>query len=122
MILLDEKGGRVHAAVKGSLHIRKKSYKGEAYFINFFGVGLNSSSFRPTKLDYRLSFNLKTNVKSTIDSAVPTNGFDFVDFDVIEKESSDSPYLVDVIGLVSGIGEVREHIISGEDNNGCRGA
>ncbi|XP_061349070.1 replication protein A 70 kDa DNA-binding subunit D-like [Gastrolobium bilobum] len=113
MILLDEKGGRVHAAVKGSLHIRKKFYKGEVYFIKKFGVGLNSGSFRPTKHDYRLSFNLRTDVKSTIDSAIPTNGFDFVDFDVIEKESSDSPYLVDVIGLVSGIGEVREHIISG---------
>ncbi|XP_061373332.1 uncharacterized protein LOC133315678, partial [Gastrolobium bilobum] len=67
----------------------------------------------PTKHDYRLSFNLRADVKSTIDSAIATNGFDFVDFDVIEKESSDSPYLVDVIGLVSGIGEVREHIISG---------
>ncbi|XP_061364451.1 uncharacterized protein LOC133307903 [Gastrolobium bilobum] len=113
MILLDEKGGRVHAAVKGSLHIRKKIHEGEVYFIKFFGVGLNSGSFRPTKHDYRLSFNLRTDVKSTIDSAIPTNGFDFVDFDVIKKESSDSPYLVDVIGLVSGIGEVRKHIISG---------
>ncbi|XP_061353890.1 replication protein A 70 kDa DNA-binding subunit B-like [Gastrolobium bilobum] len=110
MILLDEKGGRVHAAIKGSLNIHNKIHEGEVYFIKFFGVGLNSGSFRPTKHDYRLSFNLRTDVKSTIDSAIPTNGFDF---DVIEKESSDSPYLVDVIGLVSGIGEVREHIISG---------
>ncbi|XP_061339398.1 uncharacterized protein LOC133286069 [Gastrolobium bilobum] len=113
MILLDEKGGRVHAAIKGSLNICNKIHEGEVYFIKKFGVGLNSGSFRPTKHDYLLSFNLRTDVKSTIDSAIPTNGFDFVDFDVIEKESSDSPYLVDVIGLVSGIGEVREHIISG---------
>ncbi|XP_061347837.1 uncharacterized protein LOC133293306 [Gastrolobium bilobum] len=113
MILLDEKGGRIHAAIKGSLHIRKKIHEGEVYFIKIFGVGSNTGSFRPTKHDYRLSFNLRTDVKSTIDSAIPTNGFDFVDFDVIEKEFSDSPYLVDVIGLVSGIGEVREHIISG---------
>ncbi|XP_061339336.1 replication protein A 70 kDa DNA-binding subunit C-like [Gastrolobium bilobum] len=113
MILLDEKGGRVHATIKGSLNIRNKIHEGEVYFIKNFGVGLNSGSFRPTKHDYRLSFNLRTDVKSTIDSVIPTNGFDFVDFDVIEKESSDSLYLVDVIGLVSGIGEVREHIISG---------
>ncbi|XP_061344054.1 uncharacterized protein LOC133290023, partial [Gastrolobium bilobum] len=113
MILLDEKGGKVHTAIKGSLNIPNKIHEGEVYFIKKFGVGLNSGSFRPTKHDYRLSFNLRTDVRSTIDSAIPTNGFDFVDFDVIEKESSDSPYLVDVIGLVSGIGEVREHIISG---------
>ncbi|XP_061354780.1 uncharacterized protein LOC133299339 [Gastrolobium bilobum] len=94
MILLDEKGGRVHAAIKGSLNIRNKIHEGEFYFIKKFGVGLNSRSFRPTKHGYCLSFNLRTDVKSSIDSAIPTNGLDFVDFDIIEKESSDSPYLV----------------------------
>ncbi|XP_061364617.1 uncharacterized protein LOC133308054 [Gastrolobium bilobum] len=99
----------------------------------------------PTRHEYHLSFNLRTDVKSIVDAKIPERGFDFAEFDVIEKESSDSPYLigdgigvlcyalsikilyigrkaethviccVDVIGLLSGIGEVREHVISGRN-------
>ncbi|XP_061353325.1 uncharacterized protein LOC133298108 [Gastrolobium bilobum] len=109
MVLVDERGGRIHATAKGSLQVRKKIHEGDAYFIKKFGVGLDT------------------------------------EFDVIEKESSDSFYLigdglgvlcysfsikmlyigrkaeihviccVDVIGLLSGIGEVREHVISGRN-------
>ncbi|XP_061349072.1 uncharacterized protein LOC133294434 [Gastrolobium bilobum] len=68
MVLLDEKGGRIHATVKGTLNVH---------------------------------------------ATIPANGFSFVDFDVIERESADSPYLVDVIGLLSGIGDIREHVVSG---------
>ncbi|XP_061368914.1 uncharacterized protein LOC133311822 [Gastrolobium bilobum] len=96
MVLLDEKGGRIHATVKGTLNVRKKICEG-----------------MPTRHDYRLSFNLRTDVKSTEDATIPANGFSFVDFDVIERESTDSPYLVDVISLLSCIGDVREHVVSG---------
>ncbi|XP_061356029.1 uncharacterized protein LOC133300489 [Gastrolobium bilobum] len=118
MVLVDERGGRIHVTAKGTL---------------------------PTRHEYRLSFNLRTDVKSIVDAKIPERGFDFAEFDVIEKESSDSPYLigdgigvlcyslsikilyigrkaethviccVDVIGLLSGIGEVREHVISGRN-------
>ncbi|XP_061339347.1 uncharacterized protein LOC133286026 [Gastrolobium bilobum] len=106
------KGGRIHATVKGTLNVRKKICEGDVYFIRNFGGVLNSDNFRPTRHDYRLSFNLRTDVKSTEDATIPANGFSFVDFDVIERESADSPYLVDVIGLLSGIGDVREHVVS----------
>ncbi|XP_061340992.1 uncharacterized protein LOC133287407 [Gastrolobium bilobum] len=79
MVLLDERGGRIHATVKGTLQVRKKS---------------------------RME-------KSIVQPNFPANVFDFVDYDLIEKESSDSPYLVDVIGLLSGVGEVCEHLVSG---------
>ncbi|XP_061371200.1 uncharacterized protein LOC133313816 [Gastrolobium bilobum] len=122
MVLLDEKGGRIHATVKGSLNVRKNFCEGDVYFISNCGVGLNNDNFKPTKHDYRLSFNLRTDVKSTVYATIPTNGFSFVDFDVIERESADSSYLVgnvfvsefiDVIGLLSGIGDVHEHVVSG---------
>ncbi|XP_061348943.1 uncharacterized protein LOC133294304 [Gastrolobium bilobum] len=96
MVLLDEQGGRIHATVKGSLPVRKKIHEGE-----------------PTKHQYRLSFNLRTDVKSIVDSDISASEFDFVDYDIIEKETSDSLYLVDVIGLVSGIGEVCDRVVSG---------
>ncbi|XP_061362777.1 uncharacterized protein LOC133306467 [Gastrolobium bilobum] len=125
MVLLDEKGARIHATVKGSLNVRKKICEGDVYFIKIFGVGLNIDHFRPTRHDYRLSFNLRTNVKSIVDATIPAYGFSFVDFDVIERESTEFPYLVvslinvqplffvDVIGLLSGIGDVCEHVVSG---------
>ncbi|XP_061373588.1 uncharacterized protein LOC133315923 [Gastrolobium bilobum] len=96
MVLLDEQGGRIHATVKGSLPVRKKIHEGE-----------------PTKHQYRLSFNLRTDDKSIVDCDLSWSQFDFVDYNIIEKESSDSPYLVDVIGLISGIGEVCERVVSG---------
>ncbi|XP_061376197.1 uncharacterized protein LOC133318221 [Gastrolobium bilobum] len=145
MVLVDERGGRIHATAKGTLQVQKKICEGDAYFIKFFGIGLNMGNFRPTRHEYRLSFNLRTGVKSIVDATIPERGFDFAKFDVIEKESSDSPYLigdgigvlcyslsikilyigrkaethviccVDVFGLLSGIGEVREHVISGRN-------
>ncbi|XP_061357364.1 uncharacterized protein LOC133301705 [Gastrolobium bilobum] len=39
--------------------------------------------------------------------------FDFVDYDIVEKETSDSPYLVNVIGLSSGIREACDRVVSG---------
>ncbi|XP_061371647.1 uncharacterized protein LOC133314222 [Gastrolobium bilobum] len=96
MVLLDEQGGRIHATVKGSLPVQKKIHEGE-----------------PTKYQYRLSFNLRTDVKSIVDSDISSSKFDFVDYDIVEKETSDSPYLVDVIGLISGIGEVCDRVVSG---------
>ncbi|XP_061348994.1 replication protein A 70 kDa DNA-binding subunit B-like [Gastrolobium bilobum] len=113
MVLLDERGGRIHATVKGTLQVRKKITDGEVYFIKNFGVGFSSGNFRPTRHEYHLSFNLRTDVRSIVQPNFPANVFDFVDYDVIEKESSDSPYLVDVIGLLSGVGEVCEHVVSG---------
>ncbi|XP_061349693.1 uncharacterized protein LOC133294941 [Gastrolobium bilobum] len=113
MILMDEQVGKIHATVKGSLQVRKKIQERDVYFVKFFGVGLNGDIFRPNRHDYRLSFNLRTNVKSTFDASIPVNGFDFVDFDVIEKEASNSPYLVDVVGLLTGVGDVVEHVVSG---------
>ncbi|XP_061337765.1 uncharacterized protein LOC133284709 [Gastrolobium bilobum] len=113
IVLLDEHGGRIHATVKGYLPMRKKIHEGECYFIKKFGVGFNSDVFRPTKHQYRLSFNLRTDLKSIVDSNISASEFDFVHYDIIEKETSDSPYLVDVIGLISGIEEVCEHVVSG---------
>ncbi|XP_061366779.1 uncharacterized protein LOC133309935 [Gastrolobium bilobum] len=62
---------------------------------------------------YRLSFNLRADVKSIVDYNLSWSEFDFVDYDTIEKESSDSLYLVDVIGLISGIGGVCDRVVSG---------
>ncbi|XP_061370271.1 uncharacterized protein LOC133312993 [Gastrolobium bilobum] len=145
MVLVEERGGRIHATTKGTLQVQKKIREGDAYFIKKFGVGLNMGNFRPTRHEYCLSFNLRTDMKSIVDATIPERGFDLAEFDVIEKESSDSPYLigdgigvlcyslsikilyigrkaethviccVDVIGLLSGIGEVREHVISGRN-------
>ncbi|XP_061343986.1 uncharacterized protein LOC133289957 [Gastrolobium bilobum] len=95
MVLLDEQGGRIHATVKGSLQVRKKIHERECYSIKKkIGVGFNSDVFRPTKHQYRLSFNLRTDVKSIVDSNISASEFDFVDYDIIEKETYDSSYLV----------------------------
>ncbi|XP_061365002.1 uncharacterized protein LOC133308396 [Gastrolobium bilobum] len=75
MVLVDERGGRIHATAKGTLQVRKKIHEGDAYFIKKFGVGLNTGR------------NAETHVICC----------------------------VDVIGLLSGIGEVREHVISGRN-------
>ncbi|XP_061344811.1 uncharacterized protein LOC133290699 [Gastrolobium bilobum] len=105
MILMDEQGGKIHATVKGTLQVRKKIQEGDVYFVKNFKVGLNADMFRPTRHEYRLSFNLRTDVKSTFDASIPVDGFDFVDFELIEKEAPNSPYLV-------GVGDVVEHVVS----------
>ncbi|XP_061368216.1 uncharacterized protein LOC133311217 [Gastrolobium bilobum] len=113
MVLLDEHGGRIHATIEGSLSVWKKIHEGDCYFIKKIGVGFNNDVFRPTRHQYRLSFNLRTDLRSIVDSNISASEFDFVDYDIVEKETSNSPYLVDVIGLVSGIGEVCERVVSG---------
>ncbi|XP_061359068.1 uncharacterized protein LOC133303206 [Gastrolobium bilobum] len=92
MILADEHGSTIHATVRGTLQVRKKIIEGEAYFIRNFGVGLNGEGFKATRHVYKISFNLRTDVKAIVDATIPVNY---------------------VIGLLTGTSEVEEHDVFG---------
>ena len=70
----------IHASARGSLRIRDQLHEGMAYFIKNFGVGLNDDQFRPTRHEYRLTFNLRTVVTQVLESNIPRYGFSFVEF------------------------------------------
>ncbi|XP_061337222.1 probable metal-nicotianamine transporter YSL14 [Gastrolobium bilobum] len=51
MVLLDERGGRIHATVKGSLQVRKKICDGEVYFIKLVSASDLITAFVKSLVD-----------------------------------------------------------------------
>ncbi|XP_061352365.1 replication protein A 70 kDa DNA-binding subunit B-like [Gastrolobium bilobum] len=114
MVLIDDHGGKIQATVRGSLRIRDQLAEGGMYVIRNFGVGLNNDKFKPTQHEYRLTFNLRTVVTPIVDAILPINGFSFMEFEDIESYPNDTACLVDVIGFLCGIGDSKEHMVSGK--------
>ncbi|MQM21759.1 hypothetical protein Taro_054805, partial [Colocasia esculenta] len=114
-ILIDEKGGKIQARMKKSLFnkISCQLKEGSSYVITNFGVGENIGSYKPTQHAFRINFLYSTSVRECHDMLMPTKSFDFIAFEDITSNRIDVTYLVDVIGELTGIGNIEEW-----ENNG----
>ncbi|XP_057446226.1 uncharacterized protein LOC130738282 [Lotus japonicus] len=65
MILMDDKGCKIHATVRKALIYRFKSLltEGRVYQISFFGVGESGRDFRPTSHPFKINFDIHTSVR-----------------------------------------------------------
>ncbi|MQL78765.1 hypothetical protein Taro_011183, partial [Colocasia esculenta] len=114
-ILIDEKGGKIQATMKKSLFNKFSCQLKEdsSYVITNFGVGENIGSYKPTQHAFRINFLYSTSVRECHDMLMPTTSFDFIAFEDITSNRIDVTYLVDVIGELTGIGNIEEW-----ENNG----
>lgn len=60
----------------------------------YFGVGVNLGSFRTTKHEFRLNFQLRTTVKPSESVIIPLHGLSVVSLEEIFGTEGDSAYLV----------------------------
>lgn len=112
MVLIDEKGAKIHATVRKQLLyvFQKKLAEEDAYKMSYFSVTPNVGYYYTTIYEYKLIFQKKTKVQKIEDSVIPNNGLSLSKIEKLSKHNVDYPYLVDVIGLMTGISAEREYV------------
>ncbi|RHN80954.1 putative nucleic acid-binding protein [Medicago truncatula] len=88
---------------------KEQLQEGMVFTISSFNVASNSGSYRPSRNEYKLNFTINTKVKLSKTVLVPTNVYSFTPAPDVFNESYDNNCLVDVIGVMIGVGVEREY-------------
>ncbi|KAK2454097.1 replication protein A 70 kDa DNA-binding subunit C [Trifolium repens] len=116
MVLIDDKGAKIHASIKKQLlyMFDSKIVEGEAYQMSCFAVAPEVGYYRPTLHPYKLLFQIKTRLQSVKNSLITTYGLSLTSLAEVCSHTHDYEFLVDVIGLMTGISAEREYIRDGK--------
>ncbi|XP_057432011.1 replication factor A protein 1-like [Lotus japonicus] len=104
MILMDDKGCKIHATVRKTLIYRFQSSltEGKVYQISYFGVGESGRDFRPTDHPFKINFDIQTSVRLLPNKAINITPYSFVPLADIMYKDLDTSFLIDVIGILTG--------------------
>ncbi|XP_057453172.1 uncharacterized protein LOC130745040 [Lotus japonicus] len=116
MILMDDKGHKIHALVRKTLIYRFQSLlsEGRVYQISFFGVGESGRDFRPTSHPWKINFDIHTSVRLVPNKAINLSPYYFVPLSDIISKDLDTSFLIDVIGILTG---ATGYLASGDATN-----
>ncbi|XP_039687935.1 uncharacterized protein [Medicago truncatula] len=111
MVLMDSEGSRIHASIKKTLWYKFQSEirEGKVYSFENMGVAANGGSYKTTHHPYKLNFQFGTKCLPLFGALVSGSDFKFVPISDIVGGSYDCDYLVDVIGMLTGVGTEREY-------------
>ncbi|QHO02627.1 Replication protein A 70 kDa DNA-binding subunit C [Arachis hypogaea] len=111
MILLDEHCEKIQATVKKPLLNRFKDHivEGQVYRIAYFTVVSNHGSYRATSHEFKLVFLHRTTVVAVDEDVIPKTCFNMFPFSELLNMTKDYDFLVDVIGLLTSVGEEKEY-------------
>ncbi|XP_057444849.1 replication factor A protein 1-like [Lotus japonicus] len=103
MILMDDKGCKIHATVRKTLIYRFQSLisEGRVYQISFFGVGESGRDFRPTGHPFKINFDIHTSVRLVPNRAIDLSPYNFVPISDIMFKDLNTSFLIDVIGILT---------------------
>ncbi|PNY02899.1 replication factor-A carboxy-terminal domain protein [Trifolium pratense] len=116
MVLIDEKGDKIHATVPPHLLnlFRFKLNEGDVYRLFYFKVHKVSGLYRTTPHPYKLIFQLKTKVQSCENNGIDRFGLSLSNIRDICNRTSGHEFLVDVVGLITGISPPKEYVFCGK--------
>ncbi|XP_027905872.1 uncharacterized protein LOC114165449 [Vigna unguiculata] len=103
-------GVLIHASVRRTL-IYKFQYEikeDKVYTIQSFSVSCNGGSYRTTNHAYKINFQFETKVNMVESTLVSKTRTSYTPFSTIIAASFDTDYLVNVIGMFTGVGTERE--------------
>ncbi|XP_057452315.1 uncharacterized protein LOC130744143 [Lotus japonicus] len=108
MILMDDKGCKIHATVRKTLIYRFQSSltEGKVYQISYFGVGESGRDFRPTDHPFKINFDIQTYVRLLPNKAINITSYSFVplaDIMVRVECAFFGKYVSEVIGYLSSV-------------------
>ncbi|KAL6523515.1 hypothetical protein OROGR_017118 [Orobanche gracilis] len=108
-ILMDDQGSRIQATVRKHLapKYEKLITEGAVYAIRNFTLANNTGGFRVANHEYKITIQGETIALLQSDSLVPPTIWDLVKYDDILSGALDESLLVDVIGMLSRVGEQR---------------
>ncbi|QHO11654.1 Replication protein A 70 kDa DNA-binding subunit A [Arachis hypogaea] len=107
---------KIQASVKKQLinRFRDVIVEGEVHRMAYFGVVPNQSGYRATEHEFKLAFLHRTTVIGVNDNIIPRTCFSVYPFTELLKITDDHPYFVDVIGLLTSVGEEKEYAREGK--------
>ncbi|KAK1349779.1 DUF223 domain-containing protein [Heracleum sosnowskyi] len=112
MVLSDEKGNLMHAAVRKHLVPRFKRLltEGLVYTLRNVKVTTNIYPYRPVASNLRLLFLATTGVEALAEAeavaCIPKYGFQFVNQAALRSRADDVSTLSDIVGCFCGFGEI----------------
>ncbi|XP_016174072.1 uncharacterized protein LOC107616632 [Arachis ipaensis] len=112
IVLVDGDSNKIQATVKKQLINRFKEsiIEGQTYRMSYFSVVPNQGNYRASEHEFKLVFLNRTTVIPVPNDAIPKTCFSFCSFDELLKMTEDYVYLVDVIGLLTSVGEEKEYV------------
>ncbi|XP_072078113.1 replication protein A 70 kDa DNA-binding subunit C-like [Arachis hypogaea] len=116
MILLDEHCGKIQATVKKPLLNRFRDHivEGQVYRMAYFTVVSNHGSYRATSHEFKLVFLHRTTIVAIDEDVIPKTCFNMLPFSELLNMTQDYDFLVDVIGLLTSVGEEKEYAKEGK--------
>ncbi|MCH80240.1 replication factor A protein [Trifolium medium] len=116
MVLIDDKGGKIHATIRKQLiHVFDSQLEeGQVYEMSNFSVFPQSGNYRTTLHPYKIVFQLRTKVAVAEGSNITQLGIGVTSLAEIGAYTHDYEFLVDVIGLMTGISTEREYVRDGK--------
>ncbi|XP_057740025.1 replication protein A 70 kDa DNA-binding subunit C-like [Arachis stenosperma] len=116
MILLDEHCGKIQATVKKPLlnRFRDLVVEGQVYRMAYFTIVSNHGSYRATSHEFKLVFLHQTTVVAVDEDVIPKTCFNMFPFSDLLNMTEDYDFLVDVIGLLTSVGEEKEYAKEGK--------
>ncbi|MCI24788.1 replication factor A protein, partial [Trifolium medium] len=96
MVLVDEKGGKMHATVRKQLiyMFDFKLEEGQIYEMSYFAVFPQSGFYRTTLHPYKLVFQIKTKARPSESSAISELGLSFNNLAEFCSHTHDYKFLV----------------------------
>ncbi|WJX62061.1 hypothetical protein P8452_47097 [Trifolium repens] len=115
MVLIDEKGAKIHASVRRQLMyvFGSKIAEGEVYKMSYFTVVPESGVFRSTQHPYKLKFEMKTKVQICENNSIDTYGLSLSTIGDIFAYGPEHDFLIDVAAIITGVSGEREYIRDG---------
>ncbi|XP_057451979.1 uncharacterized protein LOC130743766 [Lotus japonicus] len=109
MVLMDDKGCKIHATVRKTLIYRFQSLlsEGSVYQISFFGVGESGRDFRPTSHQLKINFDIHTFVRLVPNKAINLSPYCFVPLSDIMFKDLDMSFLIGKTSLQNVYGATR---------------
>ncbi|XP_025665009.1 replication protein A 70 kDa DNA-binding subunit A [Arachis hypogaea] len=116
MILLDEHCEKIQATVKKPLLNRFRDHivEGQVYRMTYFAIVSNHGSYRATSHEFKLVFLHRTTVVAVDEDVIPKTCFNMFPFSELLNMTQDYDFLVDVIGLLTSVGEEKEYAKEGK--------
>ncbi|XP_027906001.1 replication factor A protein 1-like, partial [Vigna unguiculata] len=116
LVIQDKEGSKIHASIRRTLiyKFQTKISEGDVYAIQNFSVAPNSGIYRTTHHPYKINFQFGTKVSLLDGNLVPDVKPQYTPLSLLTTTRFDTDYLVDVLGLLVGVGTERELQVDGK--------
>nr|XP_029151874.1 replication protein A 70 kDa DNA-binding subunit C isoform X1 [Arachis hypogaea]XP_029151875.1 replication protein A 70 kDa DNA-binding subunit C isoform X1 [Arachis hypogaea]XP_029151876.1 replication protein A 70 kDa DNA-binding subunit C isoform X1 [Arachis hypogaea] len=111
-----KKCGKIQATVKKPLlnRFRDLIVEGQVYRMAYFTVVSNHGSYRATSHEFKLVFLHRTTVVAVDEDVIPKTCFNMFPFSDLLNMTEDYDFLVDIIGLLTSVGEEKKYAKEGK--------